>query len=229
MTAPLTKNSTDETLPAVVALMVRGSDARGPQVYAAGVRTRKEITLECLDFIRALQETGTPQIRVTDLPSRILSEGAELIGLGFKTERIQIILDERIHQAFERAAKVSNSIRSLAKYPPAFGLVGTVLGLVSLMRAVSDGAGASETGTRMAVALTATLYGLLTANLFVAPAGEKVLALAGEEKTSAELALQAVLLASDRVTLVESQEMLNSFLDDQERISVQGAGARSAA
>jgi chemotaxis protein MotA len=150
---------------------------------------------------------------------QILHDGAELIQLGFHHQKINHILDERIYQWAERKQKVANAIRSLAKYPPAFGLVGTVLGLMSLMRAISDGASSTETGLRMAVALVATLYGLLTANLIINPAGENVLKKTNDEKKAAELALQAVLLASQRANLLESQETLNSYVSHQDRIS----------
>jgi chemotaxis protein MotA len=150
-------------------------------------------------------------------------DGVELIGLGFNEEKIEMILEERLFQWNERKTKVANAIRSLAKYPPAFGLVGTVLGLVSLMRAISDGASSSEAGFRMAVALVATLYGLLTANLVLNPAGENVLKSTSEERHAAELALQAVLLAAKGVNLLEAQEMLNSFVAPEERINILGS------
>jgi chemotaxis protein MotA len=119
-------------------------------------------------------------------------------------------------------ARVSGAIRSLAKYPPAFGLVGTVLGLVSLMRAISQGTNSSEAGLRMAVALVATLYGLLTANLFLNPAGERVSVHTAEEKKAAEIAMQAVLLAADSVSLLEAQEVLNSYVRPDQRVDVFG-------
>jgi chemotaxis protein MotA len=184
----------------------------------------KAINLECFEMIRKLQE-GNTSFRPTS-PSIIgqtLTDGIELLGLGFSHEKIQLILEERLFQWNERKVKVANAFRSLAKYPPAFGLVGTVLGLVSLMRAISDGASSSEAGFRMAVALVATLYGLLTANLILNPAGENVLKSTTEERKAAELALEAVLLASKRVNLLEAQEMLNSHVAPEERINILGS------
>lgn len=53
--------------------------------------------------------------------------------------------------------------------------MGTVLGLVNLMRGISAGLDAKDTGVQMAVALVATFYGLIFANLIVNPAGEAIL------------------------------------------------------
>jgi chemotaxis protein MotA len=182
----------------------------------------KILNQECFNLIRSAH-AGQPRFDASTskfIAHRVLQDGAELIQLGFTHHKIASILDERIHQSYERRQKVANSIRSLAKYPPAFGLVGTVLGLMSLMRAISEGASSTETGTRMAVALVATLYGLITANLIINPIGENVLKKVMDEKKGAELALQAVLLASQKVNLLESQETLNSYVRHIDRLSL---------
>jgi chemotaxis protein MotA len=161
----------------------------------------------------------------TGLAGEIFRDGAELIGLGFSAEKIEAILMERLRHGTERTIHVANSLRALAKYPPAFGLVGTVLTLVSLMRAIASGVSSQEAGSRMAVALVATLYGLVVANLLINPVGERILALAKAEEKEAELATQAVMLAAERTSLLESQEMLNSHLERRDRINVlAGAG-----
>lgn len=185
---------------------------------------RRRLLRAGLELVQAVN-SGTYKTNtvVTGLPARILNEGAELIQLGLPTEKIETILRERVYQAGRRTRRVANAIRSLAKYPPAFGLMGTVLGLVSLMRGIASGLDAKQTGVEMAVALIATFYGLITANLVVNPAGEMVLKNGSDEEDSAELALQAVLLASDRSGLLESQELLNSFVGDESRVDYIGS------
>jgi len=183
--------------------------------------SQKNILIESFALVRAIVNgVSRPQTVLTGLSGDILRDGAELIELGFPSEKIKSILEERIHQASENSQHIANSFRLLAKYPPAFGLLGTVLSLVSVMRAVSTGADAHETGMRMAVALVATLYGLLVANLLISPAGESILKNSVAERKEAEIALQAVLLASERVSLLEAQEMLNSYVPKHDRLSM---------
>jgi chemotaxis protein MotA len=185
---------------------------------------------ECLGFVtRQVSGGAGGEVGVDGLAGSVLRDGDELIALGFSRERVREVLEERIFQAGERAQRVANAFRSLAKYPPAFGLVGTVLGLVSVMRAVSEGSSAAETGMRMSVALVATLYGLLVANLLVNPAGESILKDSVIERKRGELALQAVMLAMERPSLLEAQEVLNSFVPARDRVSVLGGGAVSSA
>jgi chemotaxis protein MotA len=189
----------------------------------------RAINQECLDFINVVRQGAgryTPKGRGE--ASKLLAEGAELISLGFEEAKIRSILEEHIFQLVERRQRVANSLRGLAKYPPAFGLVGTVLGLVSLMNAISAGASSTEAGSRMAVALVATLYGLLLANLVLNPAGENVMKSTNEERRSLELALEAVLLAAGTSSMLEAQEMLNARVAPTERIRAMAeAGAEA--
>lgn len=175
----------------------------------------------CIEFITTMRNgNGQYQGKADDLAGETLRDGAELLSLGFGREKVHEILEERIHQWFERTQQVSNSFRSLAKYPPAFGLAGTVLGLITLMRKVSEGADAKETGVLMAIALMATFYGILVANLLINPAGEHMTKTALAERKNAEIALNAVLLHADGASLLEAQEVLNSYVVQSNRVNV---------
>jgi chemotaxis protein MotA len=185
----------------------------------------RDVTLlmqECLELVR---NGGTlERVRSGELPGAVLRDGAELIGLGLAPGRVREILEMRIVQAVERQRRVANAFRSLAKYPPAFGLVGTVLGLVNLMRHVAQGADARETGLQMAIALVATLYGLIVSNLLLNPAGEAIQKNALDEQKYAEVALNAVVIAMEHVNALEAQEVLNSFLPPSERVNALNGG-----
>lgn len=184
---------------------------------------RKELLFTCMRVNgNVLKGIYTFESQSKELAHRILRDGVELIQLGFSPDKIHTILKERLFQATDRTKLVGTSIRSLSKYPPAFGLAGTVLGLVHLMRGVSDGMSPQETGIRMAIALIATFYGLLVANLVVNPAGEAISKTANEEEKLGEIALQAILLAAERTNLLETQEMLNSFVPEKDRVDVLG-------
>jgi len=185
----------------------------------------RPLLFQSLGLVRAVSEGSAFSGGLKSSAGLILKDGAELIQLGFNSRSIERILVERIENHFERRVSIANAIRALAKYPPAFGLVGTVLGLVSLMRGISEGATAQETGVRMAIALVATLYGLVVANILVNPFGERILRFAAEEKKNSEIALQAVLLATEGVSLLEAQEVLNSFVSSHQRVNLMKSGS----
>jgi len=187
---------------------------------------RQRLVQDCLEvnsnILKGLY--NKPEIS-QGVPYLILRDGVELIQLGLGAEKIEIILKERLYQATERARYVGNSIRGLSKYPPAFGLAGTVLGLVHLMRGVSDGMSPQETGVRMAIALVATFYGLLVANLVINPIGDAIFKNSYDDEKLGEIALQSIILAAERTNLLEAQELLNSYVTPRERVDVIGAFA----
>ncbi len=193
------------------------------------VKSSKQQTLkDSLDFLQTVSRGDSwVNIQSSKLYAHILNEGYELITLGISLDKIETILDERVFQWGRRHRRIANSLRSLAKYPPAFGLAGTVLGLMQLMKAISEGLDARQTGVEMAVALVATLYGLMLANLVINPAGESILKLAVEDEEDAEIAVKAVLLVAERVSILESQETLNSYVSETERIDILGASLSS--
>jgi chemotaxis protein MotA len=178
----------------------------------------KRLVNHCLDFISNRNAGSDFKIAIKGLPGTILKEGDELIQLRFSTEEIEQILNERLHQAMLRTNAIAASFRSLSKYPPAFGLIGTVLGLAHLMRGITEGLDPKETGVRMAVALVATLYGLVLANLVVSPISDVIHKKASLAQEQGEIALQTVLLASRKMSILKSQEMLNSFTNPGQRV-----------
>lgn len=151
-----------------------------------------------------------------------MKECLELYLLDIERDDFKGIMTERIYRSRQREEDEISLFRKLAKYPPAFGLVGTVLGLVSLMRSVGDGASASEIGLKMALALVATLYGLGFANFILAPLAEHFTFRAEDQKVFRELQVEGLLMIYDKKSPLVVQEMLNSFLDVKERLDVIG-------
>lgn len=146
-----------------------------------------------------------------------LKEGIELIMADFSQQEIEMIMSERLYSKRVHEESSANVLKSLSKYPPAFGLMGTVLGLVSVMRGMSEGSTPEDTGLRMAIALVATLYGLVAANIVLLPTAEAIL---GKIKTRVafdKLIIEGVLLLKERASPLLVQEILNSYVQGKER------------
>jgi chemotaxis protein MotA len=158
-----------------------------------------------------------------------LREGIELYLLDLSKNEFKNIMTERIYRSRQREEEWVSLFRRLAKYPPAFGLVGTVLGLISLMRSVGEGANATQIGINMALALIATLYGLAFSNFILAPIAENFQKSAEENKIFRELLLEGLLMIYDEGTSLAVQEMLNSYLDPSKRVDILGVHQRESA
>lgn len=155
-----------------------------------------------------------------NIEDHLLKDGLELISLGFEKEKIEDLLVQRYQNHARKINLLVSWLKRNAKYPPAFGLSGTVLGLIHLMRGISAGIDAKEVGVRMAVALVATLYGLIISNLILNPLGEWLTEELKKDEVKAEMAIQSILSRKEEANILEVQEMLNSYLDPSVRIDL---------
>lgn len=147
----------------------------------------------------------------------ILRDGMEYLQLGLDKDRTLNILEDQIHASTKRLKRVGISMKNLAKYPPAFGLIGTVFGLVNIMKQLETATDASRLGAEMSIALFATMYGLLMANFVVSPLAEFILKKVDEEEEYAQLAMEAISLYAEQVPMIEFVEHLNAMVPDGDR------------
>lgn len=158
-----------------------------------------------------------------------LKDGIDLMLAGFTREDIQQIMQERILRDREREESYGALLRTISKYPPAFGLVGTVLGLVSVMRAVSNGAEANTIGLEMALALVATFYGLIFTNFVLVPMSENLFNKSHLNMNHRELMLEGLMMIYDKRSPMVTQEVLNSFLPPLKRKDILGVTTKGVA
>jgi len=174
---------------------------------------RNETATTCSAFLKG----ETVKLNSTKIEDKILISGLELIQLGISKKEIEEILNLKIQVHSESILIVSNWIRTLAKYPPAFGLAGTVLGLIHLMKSLTEGSSPSQVGILMALALLATLYGIIVSNFVISPLGEKIKGAMDEELVNAEMALHSVLLKAENKNLLIAQENLGQYIIDEKK------------
>lgn len=106
-----------------------------------------------------------------DLGDLFLQKGVELIVDGTDPELVKDIMESEIEN-IEETEEISPAIlTSMAQFAPAFGMVGTLIGLINMLMFLED---ASTIGPSMATALITTFYGVVLANLFFLPLATKL-------------------------------------------------------
>ena len=108
----------------------------------------------------------------------------------------------------------------MSRIAPSFGLVGTLIGLINMLRSVGSDITAESLGPSMAVALITTLYGALMAFLFFQPASEKLKAYSAQELTLIRMVREAVLMIREGQTSRELEDMLNAYLPPKKRHAI---------
>jgi chemotaxis protein MotA len=150
--------------------------------------------------------------KISRIDQKILMDGIELVKLNFSEEKIQTVLESRINKFLDDGMAMTGWIKSLGKYPPAFGLAGTVLGLIHMMRGLAESSDPKETGLRMSIALLATLYGIILSNMIILPLSERMKSNIIEDVNLCEISLNAIMLYKRKANIIEAQENLNAFV-----------------
>ncbi|HYF84967.1 motility protein A [Azospirillum sp.] len=120
--------------------------------------------------------------------SPFLRLGLQLIADGTPVNDILHVMNWRIQKLIEQESVQSRLFRTLAGLAPAFGLLATLVGLIGMMAQLGT-ATIAQVGEHMSVALVATLYGVVLANLVFKPIAIKL-----EQRTARRVAMLNVLL-----------------------------------
>ena len=109
-------------------------------------------------------------------------------------EDLRETLEIRAGTHFDEYMKDADFFKTVARFPPAFGLMGTTLGMIALMQ----GLGASEDslgmiGPAMAVALVTTLYGIAIANFFLVPISENLREMTLADERARKMVIEGIM------------------------------------
>ncbi len=219
-----------------VALMIYTGKDTGNifKLMAKAFKSHKDTNVETTaEVINLVKESDGDVRRLEQLVSGIkhpfLREGIQLIIERFEPMHIDEIMNQRFKKTKEEHAYSVNSVSTLAKYPPAFGIMACVIGLISVMQKLGGDLGPGELAPSMAVALVGTLIGLITANYVIMPLGENLKVKADIDIRDRKIILAGVSMIARRESALLIQEKLNSHLPEDNRVDVLGVGGGAPA
>ncbi len=164
------------------------------------------------------------------LEDDFMRKGIQLVIDGRDTDIIRKILETEVLFVQERNAKAEAVFMTMGGYSPTLGIIGTVLGLIAMLKQLGSlgGSGnvAGQLGIATAQAFVATFFGIALANLFWLPLASKIKERAGQQLLMREIMIEGILSiqAGDNPRLLE--EKLHAFLDPEEReTEVEAGGA----
>ena len=143
-----------------------------------------------------------------------LKKGLLLVVDGTDPELVSGILETELAALESRHKNIIGFWESVAGMGPAWGMIGTLIGLVNMLKNLDD---VSTVGPSMSVALITTLYGSLLANWIATPVSTKLKAKNDLEVMSKEIILEGILSiqAGENPRVIE--EKLKSFMAPSER------------
>lgn len=178
-----------------------------------------------IDLANVARKEGLLQLEeaAADIDDDFLKKGIMLIVDGTDQELVSSILETELDCIEQRHSKIYTFWDNLAAMGPAWGMIGTLIGLINMLKLLDD---PSSIGPNMAVALITTLYGSLLANWIAIPIATKLRAKNRMEIMLKEVVCEGILSiqAGENPRVIE--EKLKSFLAPSERDEVLGGDGK---
>jgi chemotaxis protein MotA len=143
-----------------------------------------------------------------------LTKGLQLIIDGTESEQIREVMLIELNTLQRRNKLGSNILAFMGEAAPAFGMIGTLIGLVQMLRQLDD---PSMIGVGMATALLTTFYGALLANLLFIPLAGKLTTRGKEEETVRLMMIEGLQGIQAGVNPSVLEDRLTSFLAPGQR------------
>lgn len=161
-----------------------------------------------------------------------MKRGVLLVAGSMPEEQIRYALETELEFTEQRHSLGESFFMMVAAYGPAYGMLGTLIGLIAMLRGLGGSNAVEAIGSGMAVALITTFYGSIIANLFGLPLAGKLRQTHEEEYTYKRLVVEGLILVSQgiRESLPPSAmgERLGMYLPPARRTEIQ-TGRSSAA
>jgi len=125
--------------------------------------------------------------------SPFIKAGLMMLADGMKEDSLTAILQWRMKQSEATEHNEAAVFRTMAAYAPAFGMAGTLIGLVNMLRIMADGGTPAQIGLNMATALLTTFYGVILANAVFKPIAARI-----EKRSHERLRLMATIAEAMR-------------------------------
>ncbi|MBE5925844.1 MAG: motility protein A [Lachnospiraceae bacterium] len=152
-----------------------------------------------------------------NLEDQFMKKGVLLIVDGTDPELVRAIMETELSCIESRHKSVVGFYENIASMGPAWGMIGTLIGLVNMLKELSD---IASVGPNMSVALLTTLYGSLIANWIAIPISGKLKFNNNTEVMLKEVMIEGLLSiqAGENPRVIE--EKLKSFLSPAQRNSI---------
>ena len=179
----------------------------------------KQIIRSILDLSNVARKEGLLALEEASngLEDPFLKKGVGLIVDGTDPDLVRSILETELVYIESRHKKTIGFWETVAALGPAWGMIGTLIGLILMLQNLAD---TSSIGPNMAIALITTLYGSLIANWIATPVANKLGAINAKEISMKEVMVEGLLSiqAGENPRLIE--EKLKSFLSPSLRASM---------
>lgn len=169
---------------------------------------------EMVGFTRIAKKEGLIALEKETPSNDFSAKALRYLSDGYDEGLIKDMLNKDIRLTIQRHTLGQSVFKSMADVAPAFGMIGTLIGLVQMLSSMED---PSSIGPAMAVALLTTLYGAVAANFVLLPIADKLSLRSDQEKLNKSIIVEAAVGINRGVSPMVLEESLKIFLSPKER------------
>lgn len=192
------------------------------QSFRESESSSKDIITKFTDLSKKARREGLLSLEdeISEIQDDFLKKGLQMVVDGIEGETIKEILELEIGEMESRHLKSAGIFSTWGAFAPAFGMIGTLIGLVQMLQNLSD---VSSIATGMGKALLTTFYGTLLSNMFCIPIATNLKQKSAKEVAARELMLEGILSIQAGVNPRVVEEKLLTYLQPRERVEYQNA------
>jgi chemotaxis protein MotA len=172
---------------------------------------REALVEEIISYVRAARRGGflAVETMAQKAPHPFLAQAVQIgLDIGNRAE-LQNVLETELRLRERQSEADAKVLEVAGGYAPAIGIIGTVVGLIEVLRHFAN---LQSVGLGVGTAFVSTIYGLALANLLLLPAAHRIRARAAENFEVQELIMDGVLALADNVHPALIRLRLNAYL-----------------
>ncbi len=174
--------------------------------------TQRELVDQIAQLAEIARKSGPVGLEKVEIDDPFLAKGVRFIADGYDTSFIRDNLERDRDNFLTHLDEGQKIYRAIGDCAPAFGMIGTLLGMVQMFANMTD---PSKLGPFMATALLATLYGAVVANLWCLPLADKLHLKLADEEINRTLIIDGVLMIRESKSPTLVREMLLAYLPEK--------------
>ena len=164
---------------------------------------------KAVELAEMVRKNGLLALESVKIDNDFFQKGVRLCTDGHKIEVIKDTITREVNLAILRQEKGENMFRGIGDMAPAFGMIGTLVGLVQMLSNMDD---PKTIGPAMAVAMLTTFYGAVIANLFAIPVADKLSLKTEKDRLNLELIVESVIQLHGSQNPMALKEILSVYL-----------------
>ncbi len=193
------------------------------KAFIAKLEAPEKMIAEMISYAKIAKSEGLIALESKKPADPFAAKALRYLSDGLDQGMIEEMLNKDIQIMLQRHAVGQSIFKGMGDSAPAFGMIGTLIGLVQMLSNMSE---PSSIGPAMAVALLTTLYGALIANFICLPLADKLSLRSQEELINRHIVREAATGIAKGVSAMVLEESLKIYLSPKSREQMAQAGGK---